>query len=145
MHFIILCLKTSLMKLIKNVQNVTSLVANKKQEPPVRSYFYLLFHCLTSCSWHTKSLNKIYYWEFFHETVATAFKSWIRHWGESTERAGDWSFADFCIAVSCQSIFKATPKYVHKCFMVLIVEVLIVMIFLKGFNNAYKCFVSSNA
>ena len=33
----------------KNVQNVTSLVANKKQETPVRSY-YLLFHCLTSCS-----------------------------------------------------------------------------------------------
>jgi len=28
----------------KNVQNVTSLVANKKQETPVRSYFYLLFH-----------------------------------------------------------------------------------------------------
>ena len=50
MHSIILCLKTSLMKLIKTVQNVTSLVANKKQETPVRSYFYLLFHCTTSCS-----------------------------------------------------------------------------------------------
>ena len=73
MHFIILCLKTSLMTLIKNVQNVTSLLANKKQETPVRSYFYLLFHCTTSCSWHTQSLNKIYYWEIFHETVATAF------------------------------------------------------------------------
>ena len=34
MHFIIVCLKTSLMKLIKNVQIVTSLVANKKQETP---------------------------------------------------------------------------------------------------------------
>ena len=34
MHFIILCLKTSLMKLIKNVQNVTSLVANKKTRNP---------------------------------------------------------------------------------------------------------------
>ena len=42
--------KTSLMKLIKTVQNVTSLVANKKQETLVRSYFYLLFHCTTSCS-----------------------------------------------------------------------------------------------
>jgi len=61
------------MKLIKNVQNVTSLVANKKQETLVRSYFYLLFHCTTSCSWHTQSLNKIYYWDIFHETVATAF------------------------------------------------------------------------
>jgi len=60
----------------KNVQNVTSLVANKKQKTPVRSYFYLLFHCLTSCSWHTKSLNKIYYCEIFHETVATAF-NWM--------------------------------------------------------------------
>jgi len=42
--------KTSLMKLTKNVQNVTSLVANKKQETPVRSYFYLLFHCTTPYS-----------------------------------------------------------------------------------------------
>jgi len=33
----------------------------------------LLFHCITSCSWHTQSLNRIYYWEIFHETVATAF------------------------------------------------------------------------
>ena len=32
MHFIILCLKASLMKLIKNVQNVTSLVANKNKQ-----------------------------------------------------------------------------------------------------------------
>jgi len=40
------------MKLIKNVQNVTSLVhvANKKQETPVMSYLYLHFHCITSCS-----------------------------------------------------------------------------------------------
>jgi len=53
---------------------VTSLVANKKQTAPVRCYFYLLFHCTTSCSWHTQSLNKIYYWEVFHETVATVFK-----------------------------------------------------------------------
>ena len=74
MHSIILCLKTSLMKLIKYVQNVTSLVANKKQKNPVRSYFYLLFHWTTSCSWHTQSLNKIYYLEIFRETVATAFK-----------------------------------------------------------------------
>ena len=74
MHFIILCLKRSLMKLIKNVQNVTSLVANKKQTTPVRCYFYWPFHCTTSCSWHTQSLNKIYYWEIFHETVATVFK-----------------------------------------------------------------------
>jgi len=73
MTSIILCLKTSLMKLIKNIQNVTSLVANKKQETPLRSYFYLLFHCTTSCSWHAQSLNKIYYWDIFHETVATAF------------------------------------------------------------------------
>ena len=64
----------------KNVQNVTSLVANKKQETPVRSYFYLLFYCTTSCSWHTQSLNKIYYWEFFHKTVATAFN--IKQKGE---------------------------------------------------------------
>jgi len=62
------------MKLIKNVQNVTSLVTNKKQTTPVRCYFYWLFHCTTSCSWHTQSLNKIYYWEMFHETVATVFK-----------------------------------------------------------------------
>jgi len=34
----------------------------------------LLFHCITSCSWHTQSLNTIYYWEIFHETVAPAFK-----------------------------------------------------------------------
>jgi len=33
----------------KNVQNVTSLLANKKQETPVRSYF-MRFHCTTSCS-----------------------------------------------------------------------------------------------
>jgi len=52
------------MKLIKNVQNVTSLVANKKQETQVRSYFYLPFNCPTS-----------YYWEIFHETVATAFNT----------------------------------------------------------------------
>ena len=27
-----------------------SYMCNKKQETPVRSYFYLLFHCTTSCS-----------------------------------------------------------------------------------------------
>jgi len=65
--------KTSLMKLTKKVQKVTSLVANKKQETPVRSYFYLLFNCTTPCSY------KIYYWEMFHETVATAFNSALQH------------------------------------------------------------------
>ena len=67
------------MKLIKNVQNVTSLVANKKQTTPVRCYFYWPFHCTTSCSWHTQSLNKIYYWEIFHETVATVFKQCLHN------------------------------------------------------------------
>ena len=43
MHFIILCLKTSIMKLIKNVQNVTSLVANKKTRNPGKVLFLFAF------------------------------------------------------------------------------------------------------
>ena len=41
MHSIILCLKTSLMK--KNVQNVTSLVANKKTRNPGKVLFLFAF------------------------------------------------------------------------------------------------------
>ena len=42
MHSIILCLKTSLMKL-KNVQNATSLVANKKTRNPGKVLFLFAF------------------------------------------------------------------------------------------------------
>ena len=43
MHFVILCLKTSLMKLIKNVPNVTSLVAIKETNNPGKVLFFFAF------------------------------------------------------------------------------------------------------